>query len=220
MITRFLIPISILGLLSLATAAGKYNPQSMKQSAEEIAFDAEMSRESSSEERMKIAKSYLERYPNDIPLGRYATDVMRRSSADKTEVIDYLQTFANAHPRDIGPQYYYARIADDTLIWEEKARWALAKDSKNFWAWLMWMAAEWHQSNPDLKLVTERVGRAVSLDPSRPEGYFFLGDAFAEQGDWPQAIEAYEAGLVCDPLDNRLRERLEDANDRLKKAEH
>lgn len=220
MITRFLIPISILGLLSLAMAASKYTPLPMKQSAEEIAFDAEMSRESSPDERVKIAKSYLEQYPNDIPLGRYATDVMRRSSADKTEVIDYLQIFANAHPRDIGPQYYYARIADDTLIWAEKARWALTRDSKNYWAWLMWMAAEWHQSNPDLKLVTERVGKAVSLDPSRPEGYFFLGDAYAEQGDWPQAIEAYEAGLVCDPLDNRLKERLEDANDRLKKAEH
>ena len=37
--------------------------------------------------------------------------------------------------------------------------------------------------------------------------------------EWLIAIQAYEAGLVCDPMNQNLRMRLEDAQDRLKKSE-
>ena len=208
----------VIGVCALATlASGQYHPQPMKQSEAEAEFCAAVDKEGNATERLRIAKEYLERYPNDVPLGRYAASIIYQSSIHKSDAVEYLRMFADAHHREIGPQYYYARIADDTLIWDEKARWALARDSTNYWAWLMWMAAEWHKSNPEMSSVMTRIEKAIALDSSRPEAFMFLGDAHGEQGNWLSAIEAYEAGLVCDSSSNPLRLRLEDAKDELRK---
>ena len=217
--SKYLIVSFAVMLAAAAFAAPHFQPKVMQLSPEEIAMEEEIMATQAPMERVRIARSYLERYYDNVPLGRYASDLIRRHSDRKEDAVEYLREFAAMHPREIGPQYYYARIADDTLLWEKKARWAIEKDSTSNWAWLMWMAAEWHKSKPDMKLVTERVEKAVALDPSRPEGYFFLGDAYAEQNRWDDAIAAYEAGLVAEPGNGRLQLRLEDAKDRMRKSE-
>jgi tetratricopeptide (TPR) repeat protein len=202
-----------------AVAAVPLSPKPMKQSAAEIAFDSALVKQGDATKRVILAKSYLERYPKDVPLGQTAADVIYSSSMNKAEAVAYLRNFAEAHPRDFGPQYYYAYAADDTLVWGEKARRVLAKDSTNFWAWLTWANAEWRKQTPDLDTVATRLEKAVMLDPSRPEGYLSLGDVYMEKGDWQPAVDAYRAGLVCDPVNNILRLRLEDAQDRVRKAD-
>jgi predicted Zn-dependent protease len=215
---RVLNTIVLCVLGAAAVAAIPFSPKPMKQSAAEVAFDAELNKQAAATNRVILAKSYLQRYPNDVPLGQTAADVILSSGMNKAEAVTYLRNFAEAHPREFGPQYYYAYVADDTLLWDDKAHWALAKDSTNFWAWLMWANAEWRKKTPDLDTVTTRLEKAVTLDPSRPEGYLSLGDAYLEKGDWQPAVDAYRAGLVSDPVNNTLRLRLEDAQDRVRKA--
>jgi tetratricopeptide (TPR) repeat protein len=190
----------------------------MKQSDAELAFDAAIAKEGDAGTRLTLARDYLERYPEDIPLVQTAAEVVKQSRGNPADATAEMRTYADKHFRLIGPQYAYALVAEDTLIWDAKARWALAKDSTSCWAWLMWTAAEWYKSKPDSNLVFKRIARAIKLDPSRPEGYLNLGDWYALQGKWTDATEAYQAGLVCDPENNYLRLRIEDIKDRLKKA--
>jgi predicted Zn-dependent protease len=216
---RVLNTIVLCVLGAVAGAAMPLSPKPMKQSAAEVAFNAELNKQAAATNRVILAKSYLQRYPNDVPLGQTAADVIQNSGMNQTEAVAYLRNFAEAHPRDFGPQYYYAYVADDTLLWDDKAHWALAKDSTNFWAWLMWANAEWRKKTPDLDTVTTRLEKAVRLDPSRPEGYLSLGDAYLEKGDWQPAVDTYRAGLVSDPVNNTLHLRLEDAQDRVRKVD-
>ncbi len=181
-----------------------YNPSPVKKSAAEIEFRAVLEMESDPGRRMQIARDFVTRHVEDVPLGRLAGDIMRKAGKEQAEV--FFRVLSDEHPESIAACYYYARIADDTLIWEEKARWALAKDSSNYWGWLMFMAAEWHKHQPDLALVYERVARAIQLDPSRPEGYLFLGQYYEETDQWMDAYEAYRAGLVCDSTNAILRQ--------------
>lgn len=208
-------------VLALVTGASamEFQPRPIQPSEAEVALEREILGTLAPMERVRIAQRYLENHPSDVPMGRFATDVLRRSSDRREDAIAWLREFAANHSNEIGPQYNYARIADDTLVWDEKARWALAKDSTSNWAWLMWMAAEWHKSRPDLERVVERIERAMELDPSRPEVYIFLGDAYAEQGKLDAAFDAWKAGLVADPRNDYLRQRLEDAKDRVRKAQ-
>ena len=218
-LTTSLIIAGLVSLTAIAVADIKFAPKPVKASEAEINLEKDVNATSSMISRLQIAKNYLERHPNDVPMGRFASDVIAQNSERKADAVDYLKQFSEIHLREIGPQYYYARSVDDTLIWDQKARWALAKDSTNYWGWLMWMEAEWHKSKPDLDAVVQRLEHAVTLDPSRPEGYYFLGDAYGEQGNWPDAIETYQAGLICDPTNDFIRQHLEDAKDRLKKSE-
>jgi tetratricopeptide (TPR) repeat protein len=215
LIPRTVIVVLLFGVIAAGASAMEYHPQPMQKTAAESAFEKEVLGISSTVTLLQTAKEYMERYPDDVPLGVYASDVIYRSSERKAEALDYIGEFAAAHWREIGAQYYYARLAQDTLVWDQKARWALAKDSTSFWAWLMWVEAEWHKSNPDMEAVIDRLQHAVSLDPSRPEGYLELGRAYTEQGEWEEARDAYQAGLVCDPGNDYIRQRLEDIKDRV-----
>ncbi len=209
------VPVFVFLTLVSVFATPKYNPSLCTKSPAEIEFRAALDKEEDSAKRMQLAEAYVTRHLEDVPLGRLAGDVIRRANKENTWSRVFFKKLADEHPESIAAQYYYARAADDTTVWSEKARWVLAKDSTNYWGWLMFMAAEWHRGAPDLDLVYQRVTRAIQLDPSRPEGYMFLGQYYEEKALWMDAFEAYRAGLVCDPESKILQRGVEEMETKL-----
>jgi hypothetical protein len=199
----------LLQIVTVSLATTPFNPQPIKRTPAEVEFRSALEKEGNPAQRMQIAQDFVTRFPDDIPLGRLAADELKKGRNGQSWAATFFKKLSEDHPGMIGPQYYYARVADDTLVWEETARFALAQDSTNSWAWLMWMAAEWHKTNPDMEHVRERVIKSIMLDPSRPEGYMFLGQWFEEKQDTVGAIEAYMAGLVCDPEHSGCKKSLE-----------
>lgn len=191
--------IFLLAFTSLTLATTPFNPQPMNPSAAEIEFRAALEMESDTLQRMQLAQEFVTRFPEDVPLGRLASDELRKGRNGASWAKIFFKKLSDDHPDLLGPHYYYARVADDTLIWDEQASWALAHDSTSSWAWLMWMAAEWHKAKPDMEAVRERAIKSINLDSSRPEGFMFMGQWYEEMQDTVGAIEAYKAGLVCDP---------------------
>lgn len=194
---------------ALALATTPFNPQPVTRSAAEIEFRAALDSASGPGQRMIIAENFAMRHPDDVPLVRLAADELKQGRNGQSFVITFFKKLSEDHPELLAPRYAYARVADDTLVWDAEARWALAQDSTNSWAWLMWMAAEWHKAQPDAESVRERVMRSIQLDASRPEGFMFLGQWYEEHKDTVGAIEAYKAGLVCDPEHRICQQSLE-----------
>jgi hypothetical protein len=204
----------ILALLLIASAALAFFPEPVQHSEAELQIVAELSRAQTDTERVQVAKKYLRNYPDDIPAGETAQEAIGDLLEDKVGF------FRARHEelKSLASFYLYAQAADFTLP-DSVVQVVVDANRDNFWAWLMFMATEWHKVEPNMDTVIERAETALTLDGSRPEGYFFIALAYLETDQLNNARDALEAGLVCDPLDSRFREMLLDIYLKLRDAD-
>lgn len=182
--------------LILAAAGWAVEPQPLAKSAGEVAWDAIPS-DTPDEEQVRLAKEYLDKYPDDIPLLRSVQNVLNRKSDLAAEFwkerMDKNPTAAN--------RYLYARKTGDAAVMKEQAEWIVANDPKNFWGDYLLAVAEMQKEEPDLKYIVGKFESALVKDPARPEGWMYGADAYEQMKDWDNALRMYQALLVVDPTD-------------------
>jgi tetratricopeptide (TPR) repeat protein len=206
---RYIIFILITALPALA-----FFPEPVQRSEAEIQIASDLARAESDTEILQIGKRYLRNYPDDIPACKEAQIAIGGLLEDKVAFFrthhDELQSLAS--------YYLYARATDFTLP-EADVEAMVNKNKNSFWAWLMFMATEWHKEQPNLEVVIDRAEEAVTLDGSRPEGYYYLSLAYLEADRLTDARDALEAAIVCDPLNIEFREMLLDVYLKLRDAD-
>lgn len=191
--------------LFITTLALAVGPAPVTRSAAEIAVSEAKLHKLDSTARLERGIALLDQYPADVPAGKEVQKAIGKLLPDAQAF------FRDRHMKLQNPAsfYLYARSTDFTLPEQDVQAW-LEREPDNYWLWLCIMATEWHKDSPDLAKVQERIERAIVLDPSRPEGYSFLGMFHDEQSDFKSAREAYESGLTADPADKAMRSRLLD----------
>jgi len=200
--------ISLLTALCLVVAvACAYSPTPVTRSAAETELTAALDQAPSDSAKLKIAESALAGHPEDIPVGRAAEEIILRFRSDPVEFFK-----ARAEKSEsIAAHYLYGDICGrangDTVTTAREAAWILAKDPKNFWGHMLAGDAAWNYGKPDMAAVQKAYEDAVAADPSRPEGYLFLGYVFEDQDKWPEARGALDAGSISDPANKIIREQ-------------
>ncbi|RQV96727.1 hypothetical protein EH220_05335 [bacterium] len=201
-------------ILVAALPAFAFFPEPVQRSEAELQIVADLARAENATETLQIGKRYLRNDPDDIPACKAAQDAIGSLLEDKVAFFrtrhDELQTLASF--------YLYARATNFTLP-EADVEAFVNKHQDNFWAWLMFMATEWHKEEADLAVVIDRAEQAVTLDGSRPEGYHFLSLAYLEADRLTDARDALEAAMICDPLNLEFREQLLDVYLKLRDAD-
>jgi hypothetical protein len=194
-----------LGLLCLAiaTTVWAYNPKPVVRSAAEQQITAALAKAESDSAKIQVASDALTGSGEDIAAARVAQDVLLKFKDDPAA---WFKARAEGS-KSIAAHYLYARASDDSTIMAEQAAWILKQDPKNFWGLMMAGEAEWNKSAPDLKQVQKSFEDAVAADPSRPEGYLYLGYLFIDQDQWKNARLALDAGAICDPSSQPIREQ-------------
>lgn len=183
------------GLLLLTLSAWAYSPVAVAPSAGETAFASALAAATTDSAKLQLALQALDAYPEDIPVGRAAQDVIFRYKDDP-------EGFFAARAKDsASPAAHYlnGRATSDTLLMTREAEWLLAKDPHSFWGHQLAGDAEWSKAHPDMARVEEHLQASIATDPSRPEGYLNLGYLYEDQEKWPAARAAFEAGAVADP---------------------
>ncbi|MCB9365669.1 MAG: hypothetical protein H6506_04810 [Calditrichaeota bacterium] len=195
----------LLLMLMIASAGWAATPPQVTRSqAERDVTDAHlMSLDSAA--RVERGLALLNRYPDDIPAGKEIQIAVAKLLPDARGYFRERYERLNSATSF----YLYAR-AENFEIPEELASEWVTKEPNNSFLWLCYMAVEWHKTEPDPAIVRERIEQSIVVDPSRPEGYNFLGMFYDEQGDRVQARAAYESALACDPADDAVRSRLLD----------
>lgn len=191
--------------LMLAVAAHAFAPAPVTRSQGEIIVaDAKLAQLDSAQ-ALELGLQLLEQFSTDVPAGREVQIAIRKFLPDAPEF------YRERHTRLNNPAsfYLYARSTNFQLPESEVAAW-VEREPRSIWMWLCYMATEWHKEAPNSAVVLERIEQAIISDPSRPEGYSFLGMYYDEQEDLAKAREAYEAGLITDPKDENMRNRLLD----------
>jgi hypothetical protein len=201
-------------ILLTASASFAFFPEPVHRSEAELQIAAELSRAQTDTDIQQIAKRFLRNYPNDIPVGEAAQKAIGDLLEDKVGFFRARHEELNS----LASFYLYARATDFTLP-DSAVQPVVEANRDNFWAWLMFMATEWHKAEPNMDTVIDRAETALTLDGSRPEGYFFIALAYLEADKMNDARDALEAGLVCDPLDASFREMLLDIYLKLRDAD-
>lgn len=194
-----MIRVSCLLVLSLFVSLWAVDPRLQVKSAAELAWDA-IPDTIPDEEQVRVAKEFLEKNPNDIPLLRGVQNILNRKS-DLTpefwkERMEKSPTSAN--------RYLWARKSADTTEMKAQAEWIMENDKENFWGYYLAAVAESYKETPDQKVVISYFDQAIAKDPSRPEGWYFCADANEQAGNLDRALECYRAGMVANPTDNSL----------------
>lgn len=185
-----------------AAAVAAFQPLPVQRSAAETEFADAIAKTDVDSLKLKLAKDALEQNPENIPLGRAAQDIILKLM-DNAE--SYFKTRAEAS-ESIAAHYLYAWAANDTLITAREAAWILKQKPNDFWGHLLNAIGEWDKSKPDTVIVRSRLLAAINADPSRPEGYLYLGYFYQDEERWPEALEVFEAGAVCDPAHKSIRD--------------
>lgn len=155
--------------------------------------------------RLERGLALLEQFPNDVAAGKEVQVAIAKLLPDAPEF--FRQRYERLN--NAASFYLYARATNFQLPEEQVAAW-VEREPHNSFLWLCYMATEWHKEQPDYELVRERIEQSILEDPSRPEGYSFLGMFYDEQGDLARAREAYESSLIADSQDETTRTRLLD----------
>lgn len=188
----------VLAILVLSCLAFSATPQVMVKSDGVNAYEAALEAASTDEAKVAIAREYLDKYPNDIPMLRSAQNVLNRSSDLKPE---FWKERMDANPTAAN-RYLWARKSGDAAEMQVQAGWMMQNDPKNFWGYYLAAVAEWQKETPDLKIVSNYFAQAIEKDPSRPEGWGYAAQAYEEQEDWANALKMYEAEMVVEPSDS------------------
>ena len=176
------------------TAAWAVEPQPAQKTAAELAWEA-IPDTIPDADQVTVAKEYLDKYPNEIPLLRNVQGILNRKS-DLTvefwkERMDKTPTSAN--------RYLYARKTGDAAEMKTQSEWIMKNDSDNFWGYYLAAVAEWSKEEHDAKVVANFFEQAIAKDPSRPEGWGYAAEAYEETKDWDNALRCYQASMVVEP---------------------
>lgn len=194
-----MIRVSVLLVLSLCVSLWAVEPKPQVKSAAELAWEA-IPDSIPDEEQVRLAKEYLDKHPNDIPLLRSVQNILNRKS-DLTP--EFWQGRMEQNPTTAN-RYLWARKAGESAEMKKQADWIMENDQENFWGYYLAAVAESYKETPDLAVVIRYFDQAIAKDPSRPEGWYFCADANEQAGNLDRALECYQAGLVVDPTDKSL----------------
>lgn len=194
-----MIRLSLLLVLSLFAVLWAVEPKPQVKSAAELAWEA-IPDTIPDEEQVRVAKEYLDKYPNDIPLLRSVQNILNRKS-DLTP--EFWKARMEQNPTSAN-RYLWARKTGESAEMKKQADWIMENDKESFWGYYLAAASEMSKDAPDFAVATGFYDQAIAKDPSRPEGWYFCADANEQAGNLDRAIECYRAGLVVDPSDKSL----------------
>src|SRR3989339_2258968 len=135
--------LAILLLAALPVLA--FFPEPVQRSEAEVQISAELSRAQTDTDILLIAKRYLRNFPDDIPAGEAAQEAIGELLEDKVGFF----RLRYEELRNLASFYLYARATNFTLP-ESEVQAVVDKHRESSWAWLMYMATEWHKMSPNL----------------------------------------------------------------------
>ncbi|MFZ5432765.1 MAG: tetratricopeptide repeat protein [Calditrichota bacterium] len=186
----------------LATSAGAFQPVAGQKSVAEQEIGALLEAAATDSVKKDIAKSFFNKYPDDIPGGRIAQDILLKNLEDPITFfkkrLEQQETLAN--------RYWYGRASRDSVIMAETAKLILNDYPDNYWGHELAGYAEWYRAKPDTGVLIREFRAAIKADPSRPEAYLYLGWVYWDEEQWPEMREALEAGAIADPTDKSIRD--------------
>ncbi|MBK6766644.1 MAG: tetratricopeptide repeat protein [bacterium] len=193
--------IRVVALIALAwvTTAWSVEPRPQVKSAAELAWEA-IPDTIPDAEQVRIAREYLDLYPNEIPLLRSVQNILNRKS-DLTE--EFWKARMTETPSSAN-RYLWARKNGETGVMKEQSAWIIEHDPENYWGYYLAAVSEMNKEKPDQAVVIRYLEAAIAKDPSRPEGWYFCADAYEQSGNLDRAIECYRAAMVVDPTDKTL----------------
>lgn len=192
----------LLRLLALLCAASvvlaDYEPQPKQVSQAETEFQAALAKAEQDEAQVELALEFLDKYPDNIPLGREAQNILSRKSDKPAE---WFKERMDADPTGTN-RYLWARASGDPEIMHKQADWLIENDPENFWGPYLKAVAFWTEEEPALEKVTAEFEKAVALDPARFEGFIWMAYAYQEHDELDKALAAFDAAGVVDPESN------------------
>jgi hypothetical protein len=197
------IPVALLALALVCAPALAYHPVPVTKTAAETELASALDHASSDSAKLRIAEEALNAHPEDVPACRTAQDVIIKHSPDPA---GFFKTRAEKSDA-ISAHYLYGYIAGDTAIAAQQSAWILKKDPHNFWGRLLAADAEWNKETVNYDTLTSRISEAIASDPSRPEGYLYMGWVMEEEEKWPEARAAFDAGAVADSSNTMIRDQ-------------
>lgn len=188
--------------LFVSLAAAEYTPSLYAVPEAEVRLHNDLAAASTPELRKEIALTALEKYQDDVSIGRIAQDALLPQLDDPVawfkERADRLKNGA--------AKYLYARAANDGTISQGISDELLSADPNDYWG-LRLKAVAISAGGPDsLPRVIEYMERAIQSNPNRPDTYLYTGFYYKQHGQDDKAIKAFEAGAVCDPTDKIIRD--------------
>lgn len=195
--------LTMLGLLVLwSVASAQYSPQLYVIPEAETKLRADLAGASDDTKRKEIAFLALERYPDDVSIGRIAQDALLPLLENP---LNWFKTRSNVIKTNAA-SYLYARAANDAAISDSVSNLILAANPDDYWGLRLKGVAIGAGGPDSLPRVIEFMERAVKSNPSRPDTYLYLGFYYKQLGLDEKAIAAFEAGAVCDPNDKIIRD--------------
>ncbi|MBU0691893.1 hypothetical protein KKH18_08770 [bacterium] len=190
--------VRLLVLLCAATLVFGYAPQPKVVTQAETEFEAALATAETDEAQIELAKEYLDNYPDNIPLGRSAQNILNRKSDTPP---DWYKTRKEAAPTSTN-RYLWARASQDHDVMVEQANWMMENDAENFWGYYLAATAEWDTEEPDMDKVIGYFEQALAKDPAQYTGYLWLGYAYEDANKPEQALEVFKAAKIVDPEDD------------------
>ncbi|MBK6911909.1 MAG: hypothetical protein IPK53_00980 [bacterium] len=195
--------LTLLCLLALlAQAEAQYSPRLYVVPEAETKLRADLANAPDDIKRKEIAIVALEKFPDDVSIGRIAQDAL-------TPLLDnpvkFFSDFANSHNSNAA-HYLYARAANDGAISNRVADQILAGNPNDYWGLRLKGVAIGAGGPDSLPRVIELMERAIKSNPERPDTYLYTGFYYKQLGQDDKAIKAFEAGAVCDPADKIIRD--------------
>jgi tetratricopeptide (TPR) repeat protein len=187
----------LLAVLCAFSIAFGYTPQPRVLSTAENEFDSIIAKTEADSAQVQLAKEFLDKYPDDIPLGRQAQNILNRKSDTSA---DWYKQRMEANPTATN-RYLWARASQDPEVMTAQSEWLMANDPDNFWGYYLAATTAWDAKEPDMDKVIGLFEQAVAKDPARYDGYLWLGYAYEEAGKPEQALEVFKAAEVVDPTD-------------------
>jgi len=192
----------LLAVLCALSIAFGYAPQPKVTSPAEASFDSALATATTDEAQVQLAKEFLDKYPDNIPVGRQAQNILNRKSDTSA---DWYKQRMEANPTATN-RYLWARASQDPEIMMAQAEWLMANEPDNFWGYYLAASTLWDAEKPDMDKVIGYFEQAVAKDPARYEGYLYLGYAYEDAGKPEKALEVFTAAEVVDPSDQSPRQ--------------
>ncbi len=160
---------------------------------------------------IRLARTFMERYPDDVALQVLATSL--RYDLTTAEQETYYRSRAEKQPANAVAQYLAARVTYNPDQAQHYAEAILSKESDNYWGHLLLgRSYSWRENLSDDEFAQgeQELKRALELNNSQPYAVESLGYLYLQRGDTTRADKAYAKLMEMDPGEyGHLRLRLE-----------
>ena len=191
--------IMIAGLMAACNKGGlrvsEYHP-----SASYTTLHAALDTCTSTGSAVKLARDYMEKYPDDVAVQIFASSVRYDMTAD--EQIVYYRERADRQPNNIIAQYLAGRATYSPSDGKQYADEILAKQPDNYWGHLLLgRSFTWKQdlTDDEFTQAERELKRALEIDNSLPFAVESLGYLYAQRGDTSQADQAFAKLCEMEP---------------------